>query len=563
MGENIGDRQKIATALITLSDKEGIDEVAKYLADSGVLIYSTGGTLKHLKSIGVPAVSVESLTGFPEMLGGRVKTLHPMVLGGILCRRSDKKDKKDVAKHGINPIDLVIVDLYPFEKTAADESAAHDEVVESIDIGGVSLIRAAAKNYQDVLVVSSRSHYASLLEILGEGCSSSLEEREEFALDAFARTSDYDHKIFSYFMGEAEFEEAGAAPLPAGKGLGLSVTKDDSTLNDYIYCWDSFGERPNRIVIHNTYSTKLFDKAMKERFLEKNVFTEVIPDSVEVIINDRILAKIDDSCYISYIVADRNMDSSFIDSITFYYKGGYQRINDMVDDLNDCILDYCEEDSNKLNVVVLSPASGLELEPMSIKEESADADLFYSAATFKRAEKAIKSVKKSDKGLLLFYGERGTGKTSMISHMASKLDRIVIFVPLNMIDHTFGNPDFRKFVKKYDKPLLVVDDCESVFADAYKSVAFAGNVLQMAEGFLSDSAGATILLIFNESSESEIDEALLDCNELIDAVEFERLSEEEGVELAKHLGKAKPKGSMRAADIAKKRKGSPSGGIGF
>lgn len=561
MGENIGER-KISSALITVYDKEGIDEVAAYLHSKGVAIYSTGGTLKHLKSIGIPVVSVESLTGFPEMLGGRVKTLHPMVFGGILSRREDKKDKKDVAKHGISPIDLVIVDLYPFEETVADESAQHEHIIEKIDIGGVSLIRAAAKNYEDVAVVCSRSQYGALMQFMGESCSTTLEEREELAIDAFNHTSNYDHDIFRYLLGE-DLEQAEAPSASADAGLGLAITKDDSALNDYICCWNSFGERPNRIVIHNTYSTKLFDKVMKEKFLDKNVFTEVIPDSVEVIINDRVLAKLDDSCYISYIVADRNMESSFIDSITFYYKGGYQGINDMLEELNDCILDYCEEDSNKLNVVVLSPTAGLELEPMSIKEESADADLFYSAATFKRAEKAIKAVKKSDKGLLIFYGERGTGKTSMISHIASKLDRIVIFVPLNMIDHTFNNPDFRKFVKKYDKPVLVVDDCESVFADAYKSVAFAGNVMQMAEGFLSDSAGATILLIFNEESESDIDEALLDCNELIDAVEFERLSEEEGAELAKHLGRTKPKGSMRAADIAKKRKGSLSAGIGF
>lgn len=556
------DEKKITSALISVYDKEGIDEVATYLHSKGVVIYSTGGTQKHLEEIGVPVSSVESLTGFPEMLGGRVKTLHPMIFGGILNRRDDKKDKKDVTKHKIKQIDLVIVDLYPFEETVADEESTHEEIIEKIDIGGVSLIRAAAKNYEDVLVISSRKQYGTLLDVLGDSCSSKLSEREEFAIDAFNHTSNYDHDVFRYLLGEDLVQTSTGSQTPS-VGLNLSITKDDSLVNDYIYCWDSFGERPNRIVIHNTYSTKLFDKIMKERFLSKNVFTEVIPDSVEVIVNDRILAKIDESCYISYIVADRNMDSSFIDSITFFYKETYHGIEDMLQELNDCILDYCEEDSNKLNAIVLSPTSGLELEPMSIREEETDTDLFYSAETFKRAQKTIKAIKKAEKGLVIFHGERGTGKTSMISHIASKLDRIVIFVPLNMIDHTFNNPDFRKFVKKYDKPLLVVDDCESIFEDVYKSVSFTGNVMQMVEGFLSESVGATVLMIFNEKSDSEIDEVLLECNELIDVVEFEWLSEEEATELAKHLGKSKPKGRMRVVDVVKKRKSPVESNIGF
>lgn len=558
------DEKKIGSALISVYQKDGLEEVARYLHSKGVVIYSTGGTEEFISSLGIPVVSVESLTGFPEMLGGRVKTLHPMVFGGILNRRSDKKDKKDVAKHSIKPIDLVIVDLYPFEETVADEQASHEDIIEKIDIGGVSLIRAAAKNYQDVLVVSDRSHYGALLELLGDSCSSDVEAREEFAIEAFAKTSRYDQEIFKYILGEELSAPQQAPEAPKG-GLSLSVTKDDYTLNDFIYCWDKFGERPNRVVIHNTYSSKLFAKLMEERILDKNVFTEVIPDSVEVIINDKILAKLDEACYISYIVADRNMDNSFIDSITFYYKRGYDKIDGIIGDLNDCILDYCEEDSNKLNTIVLSASAGLELEPISIKEDQHDdIELFYSSETFKHAEKAIKAIKKADRGLTILYGSRGTGKTSMIGYMASKLDRIAIYVPGSMVDHTINNPEFRKFAKKYERPLLFIDDCESLVGDTYiRQSPFAANVLQLVDGFLSESVNANVVMIFNEEDEDSIDPSLLDCNGLLEVVEFSHLSEAEAGELAKHLGRKPAKGGARMIDVVKKRKSSAEYEIGF
>lgn len=556
------EEKKIERALISAYSKEGIDKVAEYLHSKGVEIVSTGGTQKHIESLGIPVVSVESITGFPEMLGGRVKTLHPMVFGAILGDRSDKKHKKEMAKHGIGPIDLVIVDLYPFEETAADEQAAHEDIIEKIDIGGVSLIRAAAKNYQDVLVVSSSKHYETLLSVLGDSCSSTVADREEFAIEAFAKTSAYDLDIFGYLMGEAEISKIGEQKSP--NGLTLNITKDDYNLNDFIYCWDRFGERPNRVVVHNTYSSKLFAKLMEERILEKNVFTEVIPDSVEVIINDKILAKLGEGCYLSYIVADRNMDNSFIDSITFYYKSGYEGIDEMLQDLNDCILDYCEEDSNKMNTVVLSAASGLELEPIAIKEDAAeDASLYYSEKTFKQIDKLVKTIKKEDKGIALLCGERGLGKTSAISYISSKLDRISIYIPLGMVDHTINNPEFRKFVKKYERPILFIDDCEAVASDAYgRTPAFCSNALQLVDGFLSDSINATLVLIFNEE-ESDIEETLWECNSFLGSVQFDELSAEEAGELCAHLGRKAPKSGGKVSDICRKKKSLSDAEIGF
>lgn len=558
------DNKKISTALISVYDKTGLEDVVSHLNKNGVLIYSTGGTYDFIKKLGIPVVSVSSLTDFPEILGGRVKTLHPKIFGGILNQRDSKSDQKEIKKHDIPNIDLVIVDLYPFEDTALDEESTHGEVIDKIDIGGISLIRAAAKNYNDVLVVSNKNQYIPLLQVLEKDCSSDLEVREEFAIDAFNNTSNYDNEIFKYLIGD-DIQLPGASVQGSERGsLNLNITKDDYNLNDFIYCWDKFGSRPNRIVIHNTYSSKLFNKVMDGYISDKNVFTEVIPDSEEVIINDKILAKLDERCYLSFVVADRNMDNSFIDSITFYYEGSYDGIQNIVDELNDCILDYCEDDSNKLNTIGLS-VNGLEIEPINLKEENDNIDLFYSSSTFKSVNKAIKGIKKADKGLTILYGERGNGKTSMINHIASKLDRIVIFIPSSMIDHTINNPEFRKFIKKYEKPILVIDDCEMFFGDIYsKSSIFSNNVLQMVDGFLSDTMNVNLILIMNIEDEDEIDPSLLECNNLIEVVEFTPLSVEESNDLAKNLGTNKKyKTVSKVIDIVHKRSSFEEFSIGF
>ena len=557
------DTKKISTALISVYDKTGLEEVVTLLKKNGVLIYSTGGTYDFIKKLKIPVVSVSSLTDFPEILGGRVKTLHPKIFGGILNQRDSKSDQKEVKKYDIPHIDLVIVDLYPFEETAYNEEATHEEVIEKIDIGGISLIRAAAKNYVDVLVVSNKNQYEPLLQFLEKDCSTNLEVREEFAIDAFNNTSNYDNEIFKYLIGDDI--ELPTQQSVERSSLNLNITKDDYNLNDFIYCWDKFNSRPNRIVIHNTYSSKLFNKVMSGYILDKNVFTEVIPDSEEVIINDKMLVKLDEKCYLSYVVADRNMDNSFIDSITFYYEGSYEGITDIVDELNDCILDYCEDDSNKLNTIGLS-VNGLEIEPINLKEENDNTDLFYNALTFKRVDKAIKGIKKADKGLTILYGDRGTGKTSVINYIASKLDRIVIFIPSSMIEHTINNPEFRKFIKKYEKPILVLDDCELFLGgDVYsKSSMFANNLLQMVDGFLSDTMNVNIVAILNIEDEDEIDPSLLECNNLIEVVEFLPLSEEESNDLAKSLGSNKKyKNKTKVIDIVKKRSNYEEIGIGF
>lgn len=190
---------KISNALISVFYKDGLAPIAKTLHENGVNIYSTGGTQDFLEKMGIPVFPVEKLTGYPSILGGRVKTLHPKIFGGILARREEAQDLSEVKEFEIPLFDLVMVDLYPFEETLASTSD-ESKIIEKIDIGGVSLIRAAAKNFKHSCIVSHTNQYAQLLEILNnQEASTTLAQRKEFAAKAFQVTSHYDTAIFNYF----------------------------------------------------------------------------------------------------------------------------------------------------------------------------------------------------------------------------------------------------------------------------------------------------------------------------------------------------------------------------
>ncbi|MDO4706917.1 MAG: bifunctional phosphoribosylaminoimidazolecarboxamide formyltransferase/IMP cyclohydrolase [Porphyromonadaceae bacterium] len=192
----------IRKALISVYHKEGLAEILAELDKGGVEFVSTGGTQAFIESLGYSCQAVEALTNYPSMLGGRVKTLHPAVLGGILARRDNEQDMQELDAYNIPLIDLIIVDLYPFEATVAS-GADVDEIIEKIDVGGISLIRGAAKNYADVVIVASQAQYAPLYDILRRnGVKTTLEERRTFARDAFAVSSGYDAAIFRYFDGD-------------------------------------------------------------------------------------------------------------------------------------------------------------------------------------------------------------------------------------------------------------------------------------------------------------------------------------------------------------------------
>lgn len=193
------DTKKIKTALVSVFHKDGLDELLAELHAQGVQFLSTGGTQSFIESLSYPCQKVEDVTTYPSILGGRVKTLHPKVFGGILGRRGLESDREQMAKYEIPEIDLVIVDLYPFEQTVA--SGADDAaIIEKIDIGGISLIRAGAKNFNDVVIVPSKGEYAALLDIVKkQGAATTLEQRKWFATQAFGVSSHYDTAIHNWF----------------------------------------------------------------------------------------------------------------------------------------------------------------------------------------------------------------------------------------------------------------------------------------------------------------------------------------------------------------------------
>ena len=209
--------KEIRRALISVFHKDGLADILALLHQAGVEFVSTGGTSSFIESLGYPCVAVEDLTKYPSMLGGRVKTLHPAIQGGILARRSHATDQQEVAEYGLSLIDLVIVDLYPFEATVAS-GASEEDIIEKIDIGGISLIRGAAKNFEDVVIIPSQADYATLYDILkAQGAKTSLEQRRHFARRAFAVSSGYDAAIFRYF----DTEDSSALRLTADHGKVL------------------------------------------------------------------------------------------------------------------------------------------------------------------------------------------------------------------------------------------------------------------------------------------------------------------------------------------------------
>ena len=227
----------IRAALLSVYHKDRLAPLVATLRRLGVTLYSTGGTQKFLEEQGAEVVAVEDLTGFPEVFGGRVKTLHPKVFGGILHRRHEAGDLAQAAEHGIPPIDLVVVDLYPFEETVAS-GAPEAEVIEKIDIGGIALLRAAAKNYRDVLVVSSRDQYEAVAQLLEEtNGSPGYDERRRYAAAAFATTSHYDTEIQKYVRQGTE----------QGSGTKTSITVDvENNTGTSVRTPLRYGENPHQ-----------------------------------------------------------------------------------------------------------------------------------------------------------------------------------------------------------------------------------------------------------------------------------------------------------------------------
>ena len=348
--------------------------------------------------------------------------------------------------------------------------------------------------------------------------------------------------------------------------LNLNINKDDSEFNDFLYCWEKFSTRPNKLIIHNTYSTKGFNDILSEYIQERNSTSELLPIEDDFVINDEMFVKLDDEIYCSYLVIDRRHENSIINEIVFLYsqENNLPKIQEIIEKLNSCIVDFCEEEA-RLSTISVSSNGVLEIEPITTDFDIENFDIFYNDKTSRDIKSLIKDIKKSDKGLSILYGERGSGKTSVINYISSKIDRIVIFIPNNMIEHTINNSEFRKFLKRYSKPVIIIDDCEMLMNEVFtKSNIFVNNLLQMIDGFLSDSIEVNIVAIFNIKSENDIDHSLLECNNLLRIIKFEDLTPEESTELSEHSGiNKKYKTSNRVLDIIKNNKPKKINSVGL
>lgn len=341
--------------------------------------------------------------------------------------------------------------------------------------------------------------------------------------------------------------------------VNININKDDFNLNDYLICFDLFGSRPNKIVLYDNYDPKRFTEIvgkLKNKNTDDNYLTEIIPGD-PICINDKVFSKISESVYISYVHINRNSENNIIGEVNLFYKdkNDLDSIQSLIDKLNRCSLESNKNEHtfNKLNTLFIS-SGVLEIEPIQIKEFE-NFDDYYQTDTLKGIKKLSKKINKKEKGLSILWGKRGTGKTIAAKYIAEDVDRITIFIPNNMVDTTINNPDFKTFLRRHPKALLIIDDCETFFNEAYtKSNLFTNNMIQLVDGFLSDELGVQILLIFNADLEEDIDHSLLDCNNLISIIEFEYLDEESSQDLAKLLGiKQKPTGKNKIIDIINNR----------
>lgn len=254
--------KSIKKALISVYYKEGLEPIFKSLNEKGVALYSTGGTYDFIKSLGIKCNKIEDITGYPSILGGRVKTLHPKVFGGILGRPDINSDQDDMQLYNIDPFDLVLVNLYPFEETVSS-GADHNEIIEKIDIGGISLIRAAAKNYKHVLCVSSSEQYSEVMEIVNrEDCSTTIEERMRFAATGFLKSSSYDTAINKYlidYVNRDSSEKINSVASPDSK-LVINTTKNEIQISVSNPVYLRYGENPHQQGIFYGNLTDVFDQ---------------------------------------------------------------------------------------------------------------------------------------------------------------------------------------------------------------------------------------------------------------------------------------------------------------
>lgn len=326
--------------------------------------------------------------------------------------------------------------------------------------------------------------------------------------------------------------------------INLNINNDDNSLNDYIYCWSELGSKPSKTVVHGYFKPDVFlDYLEKLNVTQISNFVDVLPNEETPIVNENIFLSIENQIYVSYTYLDRNHAESIIGEVCiFYLFESTERVNEIVNSLLDLIIDSeANKDekvnsSNNLSMLSLNQ-NGFELEYFELSKDFEDIDYYYQDEVLKKVKKLTKSIKKEKKGISIVVGERGCGKTNLISYISTKVDKNFIFVPCNLIESSINNPEFIKFLKINRNSVLIIDDSELYYSQLYsKSTFYSTNLLQLVEGLYSSVFDLNVVLGMN-CELSEIDETIINSNNILDVIEINKLSVSKINDLCEFLGK--------------------------
>lgn len=340
------------------------------------------------------------------------------------------------------------------------------------------------------------------------------------------------------------------------KNKKISSTLNIQNDNTYfLICWDIFQKIPNTLSLYSMYDKNEFFTIIESFKEEQTTNREIIKLEDEDIINNSYFVKVNEDIYLSYSVQDSENEFTTINEIEFYYKDeiNIDKVKEIIDAIEESSLTFEMDDSiNNLNTLLLT-SEGFDIEPIPIKVDE-NIDNYYNKETFKSVNSLIKGIKNSNKGLSILCGDRGSGKTTIIPYISSKIDRVVINIPNNLLDPVLNNNEFKTLLRTHTKPIIVIDDCENIFHDIYsKSNLYTNSILQLVDGLLSDVLELNVILIMNGDLE-EIDNTLLEANSFIDSIEFKNLSSKEATNLSKYLNlNRKYKNKTKLIDVVKDR----------
>lgn len=337
---------------------------------------------------------------------------------------------------------------------------------------------------------------------------------------------------------------------------------NDTTLNDFLYCTEYFGERPSKVVLTFNFNSEKFTKYFDNTEII-NVISEVLPAEETSIVNEKFLVKIKNKeAFISYTHVDKNVETGYVTNVIIYYKLSCD-ISEILSEL-DSIIDTKTntEEANKVNIITHGP-NGLILSDIDVLNADYDnIEMYYNSV--KGINKIIKKINEHNKGLCILHGKRGCGKTTALNYIATKVNKIAIFIPNNMLDYTINNPEFIEILKTYN-PLLILDDCEILFDNMFvKSNVTYSNILQIIDGFYSDEINTHIIMSYNTDTEDDIDSDLLDANNLLKVVKIEPLKMIKANELSNQLKLGhEVKNDILLIDLLKKNFKEVSTSVGY